>query len=288
MTEHPIKRLEKIMDELREQCPWDKKQTIQTLRQLTIEECHELADAITDEDWKGIREELGDILLHVLFYTKIGSEKRQFNFEDVINGICEKLIYRHPHIYGDVVAEDEETVKRNWENLKLKEGKTSVLSGVPRALPSLVQAMRLQEKASQVGFDWENGDQVWDKVKEEMAEVEEVMATSLPAEGSAQACLPKAGHEAQVTRHKPASRRLGTRHEKLEEELGDLMFSIVNFARFNKIDADNALAKANKKFMNRFKGMEQIVSASGKKITDLNLEELDAIWERVKMEEYLG
>ena len=280
MTEHPIKRLEKIMDELREQCPWDKKQTIQTLRQLTIEECHELADAITDEDWKGIREELGDILLHVLFYTKIGSEQRQFNFEDVINGICEKLIYRHPHIYGDVVAEDEETVKRNWENLKLKEGKTSVLSGVPRALPALVQAMRLQEKASQVGFDWEKSEQVWDKVKEEMGEVEE-----------AQACLPKAGREgqgtegeAQGTRHEPASRRLGTRHEKLEEELGDLMFSVVNFARFNKIDADNALAKANKKFMNRFKGMEQIVTASGKKLTDLNLQELDAIWERVKME----
>ncbi len=272
MTEHPIKRLEKIMDELREQCPWDKKQTIQTLRQLTIEECHELADAITDEDWKGIREELGDLLLHVLFYTKIGSEQRQFNFEDVINGICEKLIYRHPHIYGDVVAEDEETVKRNWENLKLKEGKTSVLSGVPRALPALVQAMRLQEKASQVGFDWENGDQVWDKVKEEMGEVEEVMATSLPAEGSAQACLPKAGHEAQVTRH-----------EKLEEELGDLMFSIVNFARFNKIDADNALAKANKKFMQRFRYMEKIIGEKGQQVTDLNLDQLDELWNIAKI-----
>ena len=287
MTEHPIKRLEKIMDELREQCPWDKKQTIQSLRQLTIEECHELADAITDEDWKGIREELGDILLHILFYTKIGTEQQQFSFEDVINGICEKLIYRHPHIYGDVVAEDEETVKRNWENLKLKEGKTSVLSGVPRALPALVQAMRIQEKASQVGFDWENRDQVWEKVKEEMGEVEEVIATSLPAEGRAQACLPNAGHEAQGTRHQGE----GTMHvakdtsgEKLEEELGDLMFSIVNYARFNKIDADNALTRANKKFMNRFKGMEQIIAASGKKMTDMNLLELDSIWDKVKKE----
>ena len=275
------------MDELREQCPWDKKQTIQSLRQLTIEECHELADAITDEDWKGIREELGDILLHVLFYTKIGTEQQQFSFEDVINGICEKLIYRHPHIYGDVVAEDEETVKRNWENLKLKEGKTSVLSGVPRALPALVQAMRLQEKASQVGFDWENGGQVWDKVKEEMGEVEEVMATILPAEGRAQACLPKAGHEAQGTWGEAQGTRHvvnGTIHEKLEEELGDLMFSIVNYARFNKIDADNALTRANKKFMNRFKGMEQIIAASGKKMTDMNLLELDSIWDKVKKE----
>ena len=284
MTEHPIKRLEKIMDELREQCPWDKKQTIQSLRQLTIEECHELADAITDNDWKGIREELGDILLHILFYTKIGTEQQQFSFEDVINGICEKLIYRHPHIYGDVVAEDEETVKRNWENLKLKEGKTSVLSGVPRALPALVQAMRIQEKASQVGFDWENRDQVWEKVKEEMGEVEEVMASSLPAEGRAQACLPKAGHEAQAMSLPAEGRAKDTSREKLEEELGDLMFSIVNYARFNKIDADNALTRANKKFMNRFKGMEQIIAASGKKMTDMNLLELDSIWDKVKKE----
>jgi XTP/dITP diphosphohydrolase len=271
--------LEKIMDELREQCPWDKKQTIQSLRQLTIEECHELADAITDEDWKGIREELGDILLHVLFYTKIGTEQQQFSFEDVINGICEKLIYRHPHIYGDVVAEDEETVKRNWENLKLKEGKTSVLSGVPRALPALVQAMRIQEKASQVGFDWENRDQVWEKVKEEMGEVEEAQGKRHGGQGTR--------GEAQSTRHEGE----GTMHvakdtsrEKLEEELGDLMFSIVNYARFNKIDADNALTRANKKFMNRFKGMEQIIAASGKKMTDMNLLELDSIWDKVKKE----
>jgi MazG family protein len=262
MNNHPISRLEKIMDELREQCPWDKKQTIHSLRQLTIEECHELADAITDEDWKGIREELGDILLHVLFYTKIGVEQKQFNFEDVINGIAEKLIFRHPHIYGDVKVKDEEEVKRNWENLKLKEGKTSVLSGVPRSLPSLVQAMRLQEKASQVGFDWENKSQVWEKVKEELGEVEEVMQQGTQAEN-----------------HEPDSNR-----ERMEEELGDLMFSIVNFARFNKIDPDNALSLANKKFMNRFKGMEQIIAANGKKMTDLNLTELDAIWDQVKKE----
>lgn len=260
MNEHPIARLQKIMDELREQCPWDKKQTIQSLRQLTIEECHELADAITDEDWNGIREELGDILLHVLFYTKIGAEQNQFNFEEVINGICEKLIYRHPHIYGDVKVKDEEEVKRNWEKLKLKEGKKSVLSGVPKALPSMVQAMRLQEKASQVGFDWENAAQVWAKVKEEMAEVEEAQGTRLPAEGRAK----------------------GASREKLEEELGDLMFSLVNFARFNKIDADNALTLANKKFMHRFKQMEKIAEDNGKQLSDLNLQQMDELWCEVK------
>ena len=256
MSQHPITRLQKIMDELREQCPWDKKQTIQTLRQLTIEECHELADAITDEDWKGIKEELGDILLHILFYTKIGNEQSQFTFEDVINGICDKLIYRHPHIYGDVQVKDEEEVKRNWEKLKLKEGKKSVLSGVPKALPSMVQAMRLQEKASQVGFDWENSDQVWEKVKEELGEVE----------------------EAQGMRHEAG----GTRQEKLEEELGDLMFSVVNFARFNKIDADNALTLANKKFMKRFQQMEKIAEANGKQLSDLTVAQMDELWKQVK------
>ncbi|MEY2834816.1 MAG: nucleoside triphosphate pyrophosphohydrolase [Bacteroidota bacterium] len=266
MNNHPITRLEKIMDELREQCPWDKKQTIHSLRQLTIEECHELTDAITDEDWKGIREELGDILLHVLFYTKIGVEQKQFNFEDVINGIAEKLIFRHPHIYGDVKVKDEEEVKRNWENLKLKEGKTSVLSGVPRSLPSLVQAMRLQEKASQVGFDWDNKTQVWEKVKEELGEVEEEMQQEMQL-------------DVQSNSHQPDINK-----ERLEEELGDLMFSIVNFARFNKIDPDNALSLANKKFMSRFKGMEQIIAANGKRMTDLNLTELDAIWDEVKKE----
>ena len=249
MSNHAIERLEKIMDELREQCPWDRKQTIHTLRQLTIEECHELADVITDENWKGIQEELGDILLHIIFYTKIGSEQKQFSFEDVINGICDKLIFRHPHIYGDVVVTDEEEVKRNWENLKLKEGKTSVMSGVPRSLPPMVQAMRIQEKAKQVGFEWENKEQVWEKVKEEMEEV-------------------RVEVEQQST--------------KIEEERGDLLFSVINYARFLNIDPDNALAKTNKKFLDRFQSMEKIVADKGQRMTDLNLQQMDEIWNEVK------
>ncbi len=165
-------RLVSIMDDLREKCPWDKKQTIQSLRQMTIEETYELADAITDEDWKGIKEELGDLLLHIVFYAKIGNEKKQFTLDEVINGICDKLIARHPHVYGDVKVNNEEDVKKNWEKLKLKEGKKSVLSGVPQSLPSLVKAMRLQEKARQVGFEWENKEQVWEKVEEEMQELQ--------------------------------------------------------------------------------------------------------------------
>ncbi len=249
MSNHAIERLEKIMDELREQCPWDRKQTIHSLRQLTIEECHELADVITDENWKGIQEELGDILLHIIFYAKIGSEQKQFSFDDVINGICDKLIFRHPHIYGDVVVTDEEEVKRNWENLKLKEGKTSVMSGVPRSLPPMVQAMRIQEKAKQVGFEWENKEQVWEKVKEEMEEV-------------------RVEVEQQTT--------------KIEDEIGDLLFSVINYARFLNIDPDNALAKTNKKFLDRFQSMEKIVADKGQRMTDLNLQQLDEIWNEVK------
>src|SRR3984885_7041363 len=171
-----FERLVSIMDDLRDKCPWDKKQTIQTLRQLTIEETYELTDAITDNDWKGIKEELGDILLHIVFYAKIGAEENKFTLEEVINGVCEKLIYRHPHIYGDVKVNDEEDVKRNWEKLKLKEGKKTVLSGVPKTLPATVKAMRLQEKARQVGFEWDNTAQVWDKVEEEIAELKEAIA----------------------------------------------------------------------------------------------------------------
>jgi len=249
MCNHAIERLEKIMDELREQCPWDRKQTIHTLRQLTIEECHELADVITDENWKGIQEELGDILLHIIFYVKIGAEQQQFSFEDVINGICDKLVFRHPHIYGDVVVKDEEEVKRNWENLKLKEGKTSVMSGVPRSLPPMVQAMRIQEKAKQVGFEWENKEQVWEKVKEEMEEV-------------------RVEVEQQST--------------KIEDEIGDLLFSVINYARFLNIDPDNALAKTNKKFLTRFQAMEKIVTEKGQRMTDLNLQQMDEIWNEVK------
>ena len=266
MSNHAIVRLEKIMDELREQCPWDRKQTIHTLRQLTIEECHELADVITDENWKGIREELGDILLHILFYTKIGTEQKQFNFEDVINGICDKLIFRHPHIYGDVVVKDEEEVKRNWENLKLKEGKTSVMSGVPRSLPPMVQAMRIQEKAKQVGFEWEKKEQVWEKVKEEMEEVrvEVEQYDSLQLDASNQSV----DEEQQIM--------------KIEDEIGDLLFSVINYARFLNIDPDNALAKTNKKFLSRFQSMENVVTEKGQRMTDLSLEQLDEIWNEVK------
>src|SRR5665647_992866 len=225
-------RLVQIMDELREKCPWDKIQTIQTLRQLTIEETYELTDAITEEDWKGIREELGDILLHIVFYAKIGAEQKQFTLDEVINGVCEKLIFRHPHIYGDVKVADEEDVKRNWEKLKIKEGKKSVLSGVPKSLPATVKAMRLQEKAKQVGFEWDNKEQVWDKVEEEKAELFEAIASGNKSD--------------------------------MEDELGDVFFSLINFARFLQLDAENALERTNKKFINRFTKMEEEASSTGK------------------------
>ena len=243
-------RLVKIMDELREQCPWDKKQTIHTLRPLTIEETYELADAITNEDWKSIKEELGDVLLHLVFYSKIGSEQKQFELEDVINGVCEKLIFRHPHIYGDVKVDNEEDVKRNWEKLKLKEGKSSVLSGVPKTLPATVKAMRLQEKAKQVGFEWENKEQVWEKVEEEKAELFEAIAS---------------GNRAHM-----------------EDELGDVFFSLINFARFLQLDAENALERTNKKFIHRFTKMEQAATGMGKALQDMTLEEMDAIWNKIK------
>jgi XTP/dITP diphosphohydrolase len=251
-------RLQEILDELREKCPWDKKQTIHTLRQLTIEESYELADAISSDDWNGIKEELGDMLLHILFYAKIATEQNKFTIQDVIEGNREKLIHRHPHIYGDVKVTDEEEVKRNWENLKLKEGKKSILSGVPRSLPPLVQAMRIQEKAKQVGFEWENKEQVWDKVIEEANELKEEVRLMDSGEGE------------QI---------------KMEEELGDLLFSVVNYARFLNIDPDQALARTNKKFMQRFQAMEDVVGGEGKKMTDLNLQEMDAIWNRVKLSE---
>ena len=251
-------RLQEILDELREKCPWDKKQTIHTLRQLTIEESYELADAISSDDWNGIKEELGDMLLHILFYAKIATEQNKFTIQDVIEANREKLIHRHPHIYGDVKVTDEEEVKRNWENLKLKEGKKSILSGVPRSLPPLVQAMRIQEKAKQVGFEWENKEQVWDKVIEEANELKEEVRLMDTGEGE---------------------------QNKMEEELGDLLFSVVNYARFLNIDPDQALARTNKKFMQRFQAMEDIVGGEGKKMTDLNLQEMDAIWNRVKLSE---
>ena len=243
-------RLVKIMDELREKCPWDKKQTIQTLRQLTIEEMYELTDAITDNDWKGIKEELGDILLHIVFYAKIATEQKQFTLDEVINGVCEKLIFRHPHIYSDVVVKDEEDVKRNWEKLKMKEGKTSVLSGVPKTLPATVKAMRLQEKAKQVGFEWDTKEQVWDKVEEEKAELFQAIAS-------------------------------GNKND-MEDELGDVFFSLINFARFLQLDAENALERTNKKFIHRFTKMEEAASQSGKLLHDMSLEEMDALWNLAK------
>jgi MazG family protein len=245
-------KLVTIMDELREKCPWDKKQTVQSLRQMTIEETYELADAITENDWKGIKEELGDLLLHIVFYSKIGKEQGQFTLEEVIQGISDKLIARHPHIYGDVKVNNEEDVKRNWEKLKLKEGKTSVLGGVPVSLPATVKAMRLQEKARQVGFEWENKDQVWEKVEEEMEELKEVVGTG--------------------------------QQEKIEEEFGDLVFSLINYARFLQVDAENALERTNKKFIHRFTQMEQQALTSGKELHEMTLEEMDAIWNSIKQQ----
>jgi MazG family protein len=249
-TMEAFDRLVTIMDELREKCPWDRKQTIQTLRQMTLEETYELTDAITDNNWQHIREELGDLLLHIVFYAKIGSEQNQFTLEEVISGISQKLIHRHPHIYGDVEVANDEDVKRNWEKLKLKEGKKSVLSGVPKTLPALVKAMRLQEKAKQVGFEWENKDQVWEKVKEEELELQEAIALGQQAE--------------------------------IEEEFGDLMFSLVNFARFLNIDAENALEVTNKKFTQRFTQMEEKAMAGGKDLSKMTLQEMDAIWNDIK------
>lgn len=263
-------RLVGIMDELREKCPWDKKQTIHTLRQMTIEETFELTDAITESDWKGIREELGDLLLHILFYTKIGSEQKQFELTDVINGISEKLISRHPHIYGDVKVNNEEEVKSNWEKLKLKEGKASVLSGVPRSLPAMVKAMRLQEKAKQVGFEWDNKEQVWEKVEEETAELKEAVGNQqLAALG-------------QQPGANPSKEDVNQRQLEVEEEFGDLMFSMINYARFLQVDAENALERTNKKFIHRFTKMEQEALQQGKALADMTLEEMDAIWNSIK------
>jgi MazG family protein len=245
-----FKRLVTIMNELREQCPWDRKQTIHSLRQQTIEETYELADAITTESWPDIKEELGDMLLHIVFYAKIGTEQGRFTLDEVINAVCDKLIFRHPHIYGDVKVENEDDVKRNWEALKLKEGKTSVLAGVPKTLPALVKAMRLQEKAKQVGFEWDTKEQVWEKVEEEIGELQEAIAAN--------------------------------DQRQMEEEFGDVLFSLVNFARFLKIDAENAVALTNNKFIARFTQMESLAAAKGGQLTDMNLAEMDALWNEIK------
>lgn len=249
-TAKEFTRLVQIMDELREKCPWDKKQTIETLRHLTIEETYELTDAITDNDWKGIKEELGDLMLHVVFYAKLGAERNEFSLQEVLHGICEKLIVRHPHIYGDVTVNNEEDVKQNWEKIKLKEGKKTILGGVPKSLPAMVKAIRLQEKSKSVGFEWEDSAQVWDKVKEELLELEEAVATG--------------------------------NKDRMEDEMGDVFFSLVNFARFLQVDAENALERTNKKFMNRFNGMEAAAQLENKQLHDMTLGELDILWNKMK------
>ncbi len=247
--EQSFLKLVQIMDDLREKCPWDRKQTIHTLRSMTIEETYELADAVTEENWQHIKEELGDLLLHIIFYAKIGAEQEQFTLQEVIEGISEKLIVRHPHIYGDVRADSEDDVKRNWEQIKMKEGKPSVLSGVPVSLPSVVKAARIQEKAKQVGFEWENKADVWKKVEEEMAELKEAETISIA---------------------------------RTEEEFGDLLFSLVNYARFLQIDAETALEKTNKKFIRRFRQMEEQAKQRGKSLNEMSLEEMDGIWNEIK------
>jgi len=245
-----FKRLLDIMDELRQKCPWDKKQTIQSLRHLTIEETYELADAILDEDYKAIKGELGDIMLHMVFYSKIASEKNEFDISGVLNAICDKLIHRHPHIYGDVKVENEVEVKQNWEKLKLKEGKKSVLEGVPKSLPALVKAQRIQDKVAGVGFDWEEPYQVFDKVREEIGEFE----TEVQQEDST----------------------------KMEAEFGDVLFSMINLARHLNINPETALEKTNKKFIKRFQYLENIANTEQKSLKDMSLEEMDAIWNRAK------
>ncbi|WP_318342702.1 nucleoside triphosphate pyrophosphohydrolase [Flagellimonas baculiformis] len=245
-----LERLLNIMDELREQCPWDKKQTMQTLRHLTIEETYELGDAILDNDLDEVKKELGDLLLHIVFYAKIGSETRDFDIADVANGICEKLINRHPHIYGDVKVQNEEEVKQNWESIKLKEGKKSVLEGVPNSLPALVKANRIQEKVAGVGFDWEYPEQVFEKLKEELAELQ---------------------HEVKQNDK-----------DKMESEFGDVLFSMVNYARFLKINPENALERTNKKFIKRFQYLEGKAKESGKTLREMTLAEMDVFWEEAK------
>lgn len=243
-------RLLDIMDDLREKCPWDQKQTLESLRHLTIEETYELADAILDNDLEEIKKELGDVLLHIVFYAKIGSEKKAFDIADVANAISDKLIDRHPHIYGDVVVKNEEEVKQNWEKLKLKEGKNSVLEGVPKSLPAVVKANRIQDKVAGVGFDWEEPQQVWEKVQEELAELNEEV---------------KNNHT-----------------ENIESEFGDVLFSMINYARFIGVNPENALEKTNKKFIKRFQYLEKAAKKEGKQLSEMSLVEMDVYWEKSK------
>jgi XTP/dITP diphosphohydrolase len=243
-------RILTIMDELRAQCPWDKKQTLETLRSLTLEETYELSDAIIKGDMKSLKEELGDVLLHIIFYAKIGEEQGQFDIATVIDSLCDKLIHRHPHIYGDVQVENEEQVKQNWEKLKMKEGRKSVMEGVPKSLPAMIKAWRIQDKAKQVGFEWDNIADVWLKVEEETQELAEVV---------------KEGHR-----------------DKIEDEFGDLLFALINYARFLDVDPETALERTNIKFLKRFAHIEAVAAQRGKALTDMTLGEMDAIWNEAK------
>lgn len=245
-----FERLLNIMEDLRAKCPWDKKQTLESLRYLSIEEMYELSDAILDKDMEEVKKELGDIMLHLVFYAKIASEKNQFDITDVLNGICDKLVHRHPHIYGDVEAATEEEVKQNWEKLKLKEGKRSVLEGVPRSLPAMVKAVRIQEKVRGVGFDWDDSQQVWEKVQEELEELKYEV---------------QAGDKV-----------------KTEEEFGDLLFSLINYSRFVEVNPEDALERTNKKFIQRFQQMEALLKEEGKDCSDMTLSEMDVYWEQAK------
>ena len=245
-----FERLLNIMDDLREKCPWDKIQTLESLRHLTIEETYELSDAILEKDLDALKGEIGDLMLHLVFYSKIGAEKNAFDITDVLDAICDKLVHRHPHIYGDVKADSEEEVKKNWEKLKLKEGKKSVLEGVPKSLPTLVKAIRIQDKVKGVGFDWDNKDQVWEKVLEEISEF-----------------------RAEVEKDS----------DKIEDEFGDLLFSLINYARFININPSDALNKTNRKFISRFKKMEELMSEEGVSFDDLNLAQMDLYWNQAKL-----
>lgn len=245
-----LERLLTIMDELREKCPWDKKQTLQSLRHLTIEETYELGDAILDNNLEEVKKELGDLLLHIVFYAKIGSETQDFDIAEVANDICDKLIHRHPHIYGDVEVANEEEVKQNWEKLKLKEGKKSVLQGVPNSLPAMVKANRIQDKVAGVGFDWEEPHQVFEKVKEELLELDAEI---------------KNGNE-----------------QSIENEFGDVLFSMINYARFLKVNPENALERTNKKFIKRFQYLERKSQEMNKPLSEMTLAEMDVFWEEAK------
>ena len=246
-----FERLLNIMDDLREKCPWDKKQTFETLRLLTIEETYELTDAITSNDLSSLKGEIGDLFLHLVFYCKIGSEQNAFDVTSVLNAVCDKLVYRHPHIYSDTIAETEEEVKANWEKLKLKEGKKSVLEGVPSALPALVKASRIQEKVKGIGFEWSNKEDVWAKVLEEIEEFKAEEALQSP---------------------------------EMEEEFGDVLFSLVNYARFNNINPENALAKTNEKFKKRFQLMENLIENEALELSNMTLNEMDVYWEKAKLQ----